>query len=102
MDQFVNETEQNVLILMNSKQTLVQRYASAMNIARNARKIHESMNEKMKSRELKEPTPERLFELYTLIKNKQSVDIKGDLVEIEAIAAIASEYMMDVIKKLMI
>lgn len=96
MDGFFGNNEENVQILMNKEKSIALRYSSAMKISQNARKMHEALNEKMKDRQLTEPTPERLFSLFMNLN--ESKDLKGDLVEIEAIAAIAADCMMENLK----
>ena len=88
----LSNLSEHVAILVDFNVDLLRRYSSAMRAAEIARARHESLKEIMKPRTMI-PTPEQILRLCAGLHN--TADLKGDLVEIEACAALVADMIQN-------
>jgi len=90
--------ESNASILLSKHMNRYSRFIAAKNIANIARELHENIADDVPERAMQEPTPQRIRYLLDSILDKSSMQIKGDLMELEAATSFV-QLMLDKDKK---
>ena len=85
----MDDLRQHIDVLVNTKKDLLSRHSSALKIAEIAKRRHECLPHSAKR--TMNPTPTKIQELCAGLST--TTDLKGDLVEIEACAALVADWI---------